>query len=147
MSSFHIKIKVLTLAYKICTFLAPYWMTNCSQREAQASRPPNAFKVLLTDITDYFDRASHGAALETLHRFDVRTETPFSSDLRAYTASTINGSAFTISSQVSSSHAPAHNAPTAPFGSSGRCTERPSPHDAASMSSGSVLGRLCHVAL
>ena len=42
-----------------------------------------AFKILLSDFADYFDRAPRGAALETLQKFDVRTGTPFSSYLRA----------------------------------------------------------------
>ena len=44
---------------------------------------PAAFKTLLSDFADYFDRASRGAALETLQKFGVRTGTPFSSYLRA----------------------------------------------------------------
>ena len=44
---------------------------------------PAAFKTLLSDFADYFDRASRGAALETLQKFGVRTGTPFSSCLRA----------------------------------------------------------------
>ena len=44
---------------------------------------PAAFKTLLTDFADYFDRAPRGAALETLQKFGVRTGTPFSSYLRA----------------------------------------------------------------
>ena len=40
--------------------------------------------MLLADITDYFDRAPRGAALETLQRFGVRSGTPFSSYLRAF---------------------------------------------------------------
>ena len=43
---------------------------------------PVAFKTLLTDFADYFDRAPRGAALATLH-FGVRTGTPFASYLRA----------------------------------------------------------------
>ena len=44
---------------------------------------PAAFKTLLSDFADYFDRAPRGAALETLQKFGVRTGTPFSSYLRA----------------------------------------------------------------
>ena len=40
--------------------------------------------MLLADVTDYFDRASRGAALETLQKFGVRSGTPFSSYLRAF---------------------------------------------------------------
>ena len=45
---------------------------------------PAAFKVLLAELADYFDRAPRGAALETLQKFGVRTETPFSSYLHAF---------------------------------------------------------------
>ena len=51
-----------------------------------------AFKVLLAEITDYFDRAPRGAALETLQTFGVRSGTPFSSylrDFRVVVASTV----------------------------------------------------------
>ena len=44
---------------------------------------PAAFKTLLTDFVDYFDRAPRGAALATLQNFGVRTGTPFASYLRA----------------------------------------------------------------
>ena len=40
--------------------------------------------MLLADVTDYFDRAPRGAALETLQKFGVRSGTPFSSYLRAF---------------------------------------------------------------
>ena len=41
-----------------------------------------AFKILLADFSDYFDRAPRGAARKTLQKFGVRTGTPFSSYLR-----------------------------------------------------------------
>ena len=41
-----------------------------------------AFKTLLANFADYFDRAPRGASLETLQKFVVRTGTPFSSYLR-----------------------------------------------------------------
>ena len=44
---------------------------------------PVAFKTLLTDFADYFDRAPRGAALATLQNVGVRTGTPFASYLRA----------------------------------------------------------------
>ena len=44
---------------------------------------PAAFKTLLTDFADYFDRAPRGAALATLQNFGVRTGMPFASYLRA----------------------------------------------------------------
>ena len=56
------------------------------------SSGPAAFKILLADFADYFDRAPRGAALETLHKFGVRTGTPFSSyvrTLRVVVASTV----------------------------------------------------------
>ena len=39
--------------------------------------------MLLADVTDFFDRAPRGAAVETLQKFGVRSGTPFSSYLRA----------------------------------------------------------------
>ena len=53
------------------------------ERLSSGSGGPAAFKILLTDLADYFDRAPRGAALETLQKFGVRTGTPFSSYLRA----------------------------------------------------------------
>ena len=56
------------------------------------SSGPAAFKILLADFADYFDRAPRGAVLETLHKFGVRTGTPFSSyvrTLRVVVASTV----------------------------------------------------------
>ena len=50
---------------------------------SSGSGGPAAFKTLLTDFADYFDRAPRGAALETLQTFGVWTGTPFSSYLRA----------------------------------------------------------------
>ena len=52
------------------------------ERMTTRSSGPSAFKILLADFADYFDRAPRGAALETLQMFDVRTGTPFSSYLR-----------------------------------------------------------------
>ena len=46
------------------------------------STGPAAFKILMADFADYFDQAPRGVALETLQKFGVRTETPFSSYLR-----------------------------------------------------------------
>ena len=43
---------------------------------------PEAFKILLADFADYFDRVPRGASLETLQTFGVRTGTPFLSYLR-----------------------------------------------------------------
>ena len=39
---------------------------------------------LLIDVTDYFDRAPRGAALETLQKFGVPSGTPFSNYLRSF---------------------------------------------------------------
>ena len=44
---------------------------------------PVTFKTLLTDFSDYFDRAPRGASLATLQNVGVRTGTPFASYLRA----------------------------------------------------------------
>ena len=52
------------------------------ERLSSGSGGPAAFKILLTDLADDFDRAPRGAALETLQKFGVRTGTPFSSYLR-----------------------------------------------------------------
>ena len=45
---------------------------------------PSAFRALLTDIADHFDRAPRGAALETLQKFGVPSKTPFSSYLGSF---------------------------------------------------------------
>ena len=52
------------------------------QERLSSGSSPAAFKILLTDFADYFDRALRGAAFETLQKFGVRTGTPFSSYLR-----------------------------------------------------------------
>ena len=57
--------------------------SQIQERLSSGSGGPAAFKTLLTDFADYFDRAPPGAALETLQKFGVRTGTPFSSYLRA----------------------------------------------------------------
>ena len=53
------------------------------ERMTSGSSGPAAFKTLLADFADYFDRAPCGVALATLQNFGVCTETPFSSYLRA----------------------------------------------------------------
>ena len=53
------------------------------EKLSSGSGGPAAFKILLTDFANYFDRAPGGAALEPLHKFGVRTGSPFSSYLRA----------------------------------------------------------------
>ena len=45
---------------------------------------PAAFRTLLTDVADYFDRTPRGAALETLQKFGVPSGTPSSSFLRSF---------------------------------------------------------------
>ena len=57
--------------------------SQLQERLSSGTGGPAAFKTLLSDFADYFDRAPRGAALETLQKFGVRTETPFSSFLRA----------------------------------------------------------------
>ena len=47
------------------------------------SSGPAAFKTLLADFADYFDRVPRGAALATLQNFGVRTGTPFANYLQA----------------------------------------------------------------
>ena len=56
--------------------------SQLEERMTTGSSGPAAFKTLLADFADYFDRAPRGAALETLQKFGVRTGTPFSSYLR-----------------------------------------------------------------
>ena len=57
--------------------------SQLQKRMTTGSSGPAAFKNLLADFADSFDRAPRGAALETLQKFGVRTETPFFSYLRA----------------------------------------------------------------
>ena len=57
--------------------------SQLQERLSSGTGGPAAFKILLSDFADYFDRAPRGAALETLQKFGVRTGTPFSSYLRA----------------------------------------------------------------
>ena len=57
--------------------------SQLQERMTSGASGPMAFKTLLTDFADYFDRAPRGAALATLQNFGVRTGTPFASYLRA----------------------------------------------------------------
>ena len=57
--------------------------SQLQERMTSGTSGPVAFKTLLTDFTDHFDRAPRGAALATLQNFGVRTGTPFASYLRA----------------------------------------------------------------
>ena len=57
--------------------------SQLQERITTGSSGPAAFKILLADFAEYFDRALREAALETLQKFRVRTGTPFSSYLRA----------------------------------------------------------------
>ena len=45
---------------------------------------PEAFRTLLTDVADHFDRAPRSAAFASLHKFGVPSGTPFSSFLRSF---------------------------------------------------------------
>ena len=45
---------------------------------------PAAFRTLLIDVADYFDRAPRGAALEALQKFGIPSGTPFSTFLRSF---------------------------------------------------------------
>ena len=54
------------------------------ERLASGVDGPAAFRTLLIDVTDYFDRAPRGAALETLQKFGVPSGTPFSNYLRSF---------------------------------------------------------------
>ena len=58
--------------------------TQLQERLASGVDGPAAFRTLLTDVTDYFDRPPRGAALETLQRFGVPSGTPFSNYLRSF---------------------------------------------------------------
>ena len=69
--------------------------SQLQERMMTGSSRSAAFKILLSDFADYFDRAPRGAALETLQKFGVRTGTPFSSylrTLRVVVASTVETS-------------------------------------------------------
>ena len=57
--------------------------SQLQERMTSGASGPIAFKTLLTDFADHFDRAPRGAALATLQNFGVRTGTPFASYLRA----------------------------------------------------------------
>ena len=57
--------------------------SQLQERMTAGSSGPEAFKTLLADFPDYFDRAPCGAALATLQNFGVRTGMPFASYLRA----------------------------------------------------------------
>ena len=54
------------------------------ERLASGVDGPAAFRTLLTDVGDFFDRAPRGADLETLQKFGVPSGTPFSSFLRSF---------------------------------------------------------------
>ena len=54
------------------------------ERMTSGSSSPDAFKNLLVDFADYFDRAPRGAALATLQNFGVRTGTLFASYCELY---------------------------------------------------------------
>ena len=54
------------------------------ERLASGVDGPAAFRTLLIDVTDYFDRAPRGASLETLQKFGVPFGTPFSNYLRSF---------------------------------------------------------------
>ena len=57
--------------------------SQLQERMTSGASGPVAFKTLLTDFADHFDRAPRGAALATLQNFGVCTGTPFASYLRA----------------------------------------------------------------
>ena len=54
------------------------------ERLASGVDGPAAFRTLLIDVTDYFDRAPRAAALGTLQKFGVPSGTPFSNCLRSF---------------------------------------------------------------
>ena len=57
--------------------------SQLQERMTSGSSGPAAFKTLLVDFADYFERAPRGTALATLQNFGVCTGTPFASYLRA----------------------------------------------------------------
>ena len=57
--------------------------SQLQERLTSGSSGPDAFRTLLANFADYFDRAPRGAALATLQNFGVHTGTPFVSYLRA----------------------------------------------------------------
>ena len=59
------------------------FFSQLQERMTAGSNGIEAFKTLLADFADYFDRAPRGASLATLQNFSVRTGTPFASYLRA----------------------------------------------------------------
>ena len=72
--------------------LADDLFSQLQERMTSGSSGPEAFKTLLADFADYFDRAPRGAALATLQKVGVRTGTPFASylgALRVVVASTV----------------------------------------------------------
>ena len=56
--------------------------TQLQERLASGVDGPAAFRTILTDVTDYFDRSPRGEALESLQKFGVPSGTPFSNYLR-----------------------------------------------------------------
>ena len=54
------------------------------ERLASGVDGPAAFRTLLTDVADYFNRAPRGASLETLQKFSVSFGTPFSNFMRSF---------------------------------------------------------------
>ena len=57
--------------------------SQLQERMTSGSSGPAAFKTVLADFAEYFDRAPRGAALATLQNFGVRTGTPLFTFLRA----------------------------------------------------------------
>ena len=53
--------------------------TRLQEKLASGMDGPGAFRTLLTDVADHFDRAPRGAALASLQKFGVPSGTPFSS--------------------------------------------------------------------
>ena len=57
--------------------------SQLQERMTAGSSGPDAFRALLADFANYFNRAPRGATLATLQNFGVRIGTPFASYLRA----------------------------------------------------------------
>ena len=58
--------------------------SQLQERLNSGSSNPSAFKAILADVTDHFDRAPRGAALASLQYFGVATGVTFAEYLRAF---------------------------------------------------------------
>ena len=97
-------------------------LSQLQERMTSGSSGPAAFKTLLTDFVDYFDRAPRGAALATLQNFGVRIGTLFASSTgcrsqyggERWTLGTIRGYGHRISSDSNGTTVPHVDADSIP---------------------------------